>query len=61
MVPLYSPISSSTWRTNGFTGRRSSTGGSSPAATMAASMGDSRYLPIGSAISAGALLPWSAV
>ena len=32
--------------TDGFSGRRSSTGGSSPAATSAANMGASLYLPV---------------
>ena len=48
-VPPYWPTSSTGSITSGDAGRRSSTGGSSPAATFSASMGASAYLPAGAA------------
>ena len=44
-VPPYWPISSRGVMTGGFGGSRSSTGGRVPAATIAASIGASLYLP----------------
>ena len=49
-VPPYVPTSSIGVRTDGFSGSRSSTGGNSPAATRAASIGASPYLPVRSAV-----------
>ena len=48
-VPPYWPTSSTGSITSGDAGRRSSTGGNSPAATFSASMGASAYWPAGTA------------
>ena len=48
-VPPYWPTSSTGSITSGDAGRRSSTGGRSPAATFSASMGASLYFPAGAA------------